>query len=143
MTKSNFNNVSNEDNLQWKTTSTGRLPQISKVKYLSNYWSNLPHLLNLDLYDQSKLYKRFKWRRPPMEDDRKWKTTSNIKSKISQQLLAKSFPNFKLRVMWPKRTLQMFEMKTTSNGRWPQIEGYLKYRKWNISAGRTSPKFYT
>jgi hypothetical protein len=48
MTKENFANVSNEDNLK-------------------------------------------------LEDDLIWKTTSNIKSGISQQLLVGSSPNFKLR----------------------------------------------
>ena len=59
MTKEKFANVSNEDDLKWKMTSNGRLPQISKVKYLSNYWSDLPQILNLDLCDQTKLYKCF------------------------------------------------------------------------------------
>jgi hypothetical protein len=34
-----------------------------------------------------------------MEDDLKWKITSNIKSEISQQLLVGSSPNFKLRLI--------------------------------------------
>ena len=134
MTKENFANVSNEDDLKWKMTSNGRLPQISKVKYLSNYWSDLPQILNLGLCDQSKLYKCFKWRRHPMEEDLRWKTTSNTKSEISQQLLVWSSPNFKLMLRWPTQTLQMFKIKTTSNGRRPQMEDYLKYQKWNISA---------
>ena len=127
MIKANFTNVSNEDKHKWKMTSNGRLPQISKVKYLSNYWSDLPQIfklrliwlkqtlqifqmkttsngrlpqiskvkylsiywlnrtqnLNFGFYNQSKLYKCFKWRWPSMEDDLKWKTTSNIKSVIS------------------------------------------------------------
>ena len=56
MTKAQFTNVSNEDELQWKRTTDGILPQISKVKYLSNYWSDLPQILNLGLCDQSKIY---------------------------------------------------------------------------------------
>jgi hypothetical protein len=60
MTKENSPTVSNEDDLKWKMTSNGRLPPISKVKYLSNYWSDLPQILNVGLYDQSKLYKCFK-----------------------------------------------------------------------------------
>jgi hypothetical protein len=60
MTKENFANVSNEDDLKWKMTSNGRLSQISKVKYLSNYWSDLPQILNLGLYDQRELCKCFK-----------------------------------------------------------------------------------
>ena len=73
-----------EDDLQWKMTSKGRLPQKSKMKYLSNYWSDLPQNLNSGLCDQTKLYEYFKWRWPTMEDDLKWKTTSNIKSEISK-----------------------------------------------------------
>jgi hypothetical protein len=60
MTKENFAIVSNEDDLKWKMTSNGRLPQISKVKYLSNYWSDVPQILNLGLYDQRELCKCFK-----------------------------------------------------------------------------------
>ena len=41
MTKATFTNVSNEGDFQWKKTSNGRLRQISKVKYLSNYWLDL------------------------------------------------------------------------------------------------------
>ena len=58
MTKPNFpnvQNVSNEDDLQWKMTSNGRLPNIAKFEYLSNHWSDLPQILNLGLYDQTKL----------------------------------------------------------------------------------------
>ena len=128
MTKPNFSNVSNEDNLQWKLTSNGRLPQISKMKYLSHYWSDLPHILNLGLCDQSKLYKCFKWIQTPMEDDLKWKCTSNIKSEISQQLLFRSSSNLRLRLMWPKQTLQMVQMK-----RLPMEEEMEDYLKSDIS----------
>ena len=79
-------NEGSEDELQWKRTTDGILPQISKVKYLSNYWSDLPQILNLGLCDQ-----------PQLEDDLNWKTTSNIKSGISQQLLARSSQNFILK----------------------------------------------
>jgi hypothetical protein len=85
-----------EDDLQWKRTSNGRLPLKSKVKYLNNYWSDLPKILDLGLCDQNKLYKLT---RPPMEDDLKWKTTSKVKNEISQQLLVGSSPKFKLRLM--------------------------------------------
>ena len=71
MTKENFANVPNEDNLKWKMTSNGRLPQISKVKYLSNYWSDLPQILNLGLYDQSD------FTNVSNKDDLKWKRTSD------------------------------------------------------------------
>ena len=58
-------------NWKSKTTSNGTLPQIS-----SNYWSDLPIILNLGLCDQSKLCKCFKWRQPQIEDDLQWKMTS-------------------------------------------------------------------
>jgi hypothetical protein len=77
MTKANFTNVSNEDDNQWKRTSDGRLPQIPKVKYLSNYWSDLPQIINSCLGDQCKLYKCLNLKQPPMEEDLKSKTTSN------------------------------------------------------------------
>ena len=60
-----------EDDLKWKTNSNRRLPQISKVKYLRNYWSDPPQILNLGLCTQTKLFECFKWRWPPMEDDLK------------------------------------------------------------------------
>ena len=45
--------------------------KISKVKYLGNRLLGHTPILNLDLCDQSKVFKHFKWRRPPMEDDLK------------------------------------------------------------------------
>ena len=85
-------------------TSNGRLPQILKVQYLSKYWSDLPHILNLFLCDQSKLYKCFKRRRPSIEDNLYWKNTLSIKSEISLQLLVRSSPNFKLKLLGPNFT---------------------------------------
>ena len=57
MSKENFANVSNEDDLRWKMTSSGRLPQMSKVKYLSKTRSDLPQIGNVSSVDQTKLYK--------------------------------------------------------------------------------------
>ena len=57
-----------------------------------------------------------------MEDDLKWKTTSDIKSEISQQLLVRSSPNFKLRLMWPKQMLRIFKW------RWPPMEDDIKWK---------------
>ena len=51
-------NFCNEDVLKCKTTSNIRIerqPQILKVEYLSNHWLDLAQILNLSLYDQSKL----------------------------------------------------------------------------------------
>ena len=79
------------------------------------------------------------------ENDLQWKTTSSVMSEIYQQLLVRSSPNIKLKLMWPKQTLQMFQKKMTSNGRRPQIEDYLKCQKRNISANLlmvgSSPNF--
>ena len=64
MTKPSFpdvQNISNEDDIEWKMTSNGRLPKIAKFEYLSNHWSNLPQTLNLGLYDQAKLFLCFKY----------------------------------------------------------------------------------
>jgi hypothetical protein len=48
-----------DEDLIWKRTSDRRLPQIAKLKYLSNYWPDLPRSLNLGLCDQSKTLRRF------------------------------------------------------------------------------------
>ena len=45
--------------------------KILKVEYLNNRLLDLTQILNLDLGDQSKVFKYFKWRRPPMEDLKK------------------------------------------------------------------------
>jgi hypothetical protein len=56
-------NASNEDNLYWKITSNIIL------QYLNNHWSDLNQIVNISLNDQTNVYKWFKWRQPPMEDD--------------------------------------------------------------------------
>ena len=44
------------------------------MEYLSNCLLDHTQILNLDLVDQSKVFKYFKWRQPPMEDNLKiWK----------------------------------------------------------------------
>ena len=45
--------------------------KILKVEYLSNPLLDHTQILNLDVGDQSKVFKYFKWRRPPMEDNLK------------------------------------------------------------------------
>ena len=40
-------------------TSNGRLPEILKAEYLSNYWSDPSHILNLSLYDQKQTIQMF------------------------------------------------------------------------------------
>jgi hypothetical protein len=135
MSKASFTNVSNKEDRKWKRTSDRRLPQISKLKYLCNDWPDLPQSLNLGLYDQSKLYKCFKWRRPQLEDNLNWKITSNIKSGISQQLLVGSFQFFLLKRVWPKQNVSNgddLQWKRTSNGILPQISK-VKYLSNNWS----------
>jgi hypothetical protein len=61
-------------------TSNGRGPQISKEKYFSNQGSD--HMTKP--YFENHLN----------EDNLQWKTTLNIKRKISQQPLVRSTPNF-------------------------------------------------
>ena len=52
MTKLNYKSASDEDDLQ---KIYGRRPQILKLEYLSNHWSNLSQILNLSLCDQTEL----------------------------------------------------------------------------------------
>jgi hypothetical protein len=54
-----------------KTTSNGSYLKIPKVEYLSNRLLDHTQIFNLDLGDQSKVFKYFKWRQPPMEDNLK------------------------------------------------------------------------
>ena len=104
-----------EDDHKRKMTSNGRLHQILNMEYLSNYWSDLSQILNLSLYDRSKLQmKRISNGRWP-----KWKTTSNIECSISQQLLFSSLPNLNCGLYdshWPNLYLQtQLSIKLQSN----------------------------
>ena len=127
---------SNEDNLQWEKTSNGRLQnmkswiyQQSLIRSSSNF---KPKLMGPNPSQKGSNEDNLKWKttsngiRHQMEDDLKWKTTSITKSRISQQLLVPYFLNFKLKLISPKQTFQIFQ-KTISNGRGPQMEDYLKY----------------
>ena len=66
--------------------------KISKEEYLSNHLLDHTQILSLSLNDQIiflqifKMKTTFTGRRPSMGDDLQWKTTSNIKSGIYQQL---------------------------------------------------------
>jgi hypothetical protein len=63
-----------EDDIQWKMTSNGRLPQMSTVNYLKNYWPDLSQISNLGLCDQKQTLQIFQMKmtsngkRPQMED---------------------------------------------------------------------------
>jgi hypothetical protein len=46
--------------------------------------------------------------------------TAYIESWLSQQPLVGSYPNFKLRLRWPKQSVQILQLKMTSHGRRPQ-----------------------
>ena len=59
--------------------------KILKVEYLSNHWLDLPQILKLSLWDQTKIKNCSNGRQP-----------QNIKSGISQQPLIRSYLNFKL-----------------------------------------------
>ena len=101
-------------------------PTLLKVKYLSNHLSDHPQILNLSLFDQTKLHK---WRQPPMEDDLKYQI------KISQQPLLVGSPQiFQLKFKWSNQTIQIYQMKTNFDGRCHPMEDDLKYQKKNISA---------
>ena len=52
MTKLDYKSASDEDNLH---QNNGRRPQILKMEYLSNHWSNLPQILDLIFTDQTEL----------------------------------------------------------------------------------------
>ena len=52
--------------------------KISKVEYLSNHWIDRTQILNLNLGDQTKLNKYFKWRQPPLEEDSFYQTKHNF-----------------------------------------------------------------
>ena len=58
-----------------KTTSDKRQPQILKVEYLSNHWSDLPQILNLSLGEQTKTKNALN------EDDLQWKMASKFQKR--------------------------------------------------------------
>ena len=51
--------------------------KILRVEYLNKYLLDHTQILNLSLDYQTIFYKSLKWRRPPMEENLKWKKTSN------------------------------------------------------------------
>ena len=106
----------------------GKLPQISKVKYLSNYCSDLPQIFNVVKYlsDLCWIFPKLNVTKSNFinfskKDNIQWMTTSNIKREISQRRLVRCSSNLKLKINWPNKTLQTFQMKTTSNGRQLQL----------------------
>ena len=58
------------------TTSIEDDLKISKVEYLSNHLKDPTQMLKLSLDNQIIMYKFFKWRQPPIEDNIQLKTTS-------------------------------------------------------------------
>ena len=46
-------------------------PKIKMKKYLSNHWSGLSKIKNINLSDQVELSKYFKWKWTPTNDDHK------------------------------------------------------------------------
>jgi hypothetical protein len=118
---------------QIKMNSNGRQTQLEDhLKYPK--WNIsattgliFPKILNLGLCDKSKLYKYFKWRQPIIEDDIQWKTTSNVKSEIPQQLLVQ-----KWWVVVQLITLSNVPMKMTPNGRQIQLTKVNKFSNWLV-----------
>ena len=110
--------------------------KISNLDYLSNHWSDLPQMLYLSLWDQTKIEDCLKWRRLPMEDNHKisnikisnpnwkflevkmtfyWRQPQNIKSGISQQPLIWTSSNFKLNQIKIKYCLNWRWLPKASN----------------------------
>ena len=84
--------------------------KISKVENLSNHWSDLPQIVNLNLEDQTKFEYCLKRRGHPIEDISA--TTDQTSSKH----------------MGPNQNLNLLKMKMTSNVR----------QSKNIKSGSTS-----
>ena len=59
--------------------------RIIEVGYFSNHWFNLVQIVTLSAADQTKVYKRFKRRLPPIEDDLKVLKAYKSKSKFTSQ----------------------------------------------------------
>ena len=117
MTKPHFVNPSNEDDLQWKTTSNIKI-WISQKLLIGSY-SNL----------------KLRLRRPNQSIQiLQMKTTShgrwpqNIKSGTSQQPLIGSYSNFKLKLRLPK-----IKFTNPWNEEYLQWKTTSKYQKRNIS----------
>ena len=128
MIKSECTKVSNEDDLQRKTTTNGRRPQnmksgISQQPLVGSY-SNL----KLKLWDQIRVYKGIKSRRPPAEDDLKiWKVEyfSFHWSDLTQIWNWSKYDQIRAYkdIKWRRPPKEDdHQRKTTS-----------KYEKWNIS----------
>ena len=90
-----------EDNLQWKTTYNGRWPQNIKVEYLSSHWSDLPQILNISSWDQTRVKKGFNGRRPLMEDDLKIGKFEYLRSHWLDLPQILSSLNFELKLKGP------------------------------------------
>jgi hypothetical protein len=86
--------------------------------------------LKLKLWDEIRVYKGIKWRRPPVEDNLKiWNISAStgriLLYLISQQPLGGSYSNLKLKLLASNHSEKMYQMKTTSNGRQPPTEDNL------------------
>ena len=90
------------------------------MEYLSNRLLDHTQILNLHWVDQSKVFKYFKWRRPPMEDDLKILKMEYLINRLldptqisnlslyGQTIMYKSFK-------WRRPTIEDdLQMKTTS-----------------------------
>jgi hypothetical protein len=86
--------------------------KIWKVEYFSFNWSDLTQIWNLSKYDQIRVYKDIKWRRP-----------QNMKSGIYQQPLVWSYSNFKLKLWVQIRVYKGIKWRQ------PPVEDDLKIRK--------------
>ena len=83
--------------------------KILKLEYLSNHLSDLLQILNLGFWDQTKIEKCLKWRRPQMEDDLKiikMEYSSNLSSDVPQILSLSSGDQTKIKNTWNEDDLQ-------------------------------------
>jgi hypothetical protein len=117
--KTECTKVSNEDDLQRKTTSNGR-PQIWKVEYTSNHWLKLNQIWNLSYWDHTRVDEGIKWTQPPTKDLKIWKVEylSNHGSDLTQ--------------IWNLSCWDQTRVYKGITYRWPQQKRTSKYDKSNI-----------
>ena len=115
--------VCNEDGILWKRPPLKWQPlfgSYSNLKLKIRWLNFIVQIL--------KIKTRSNGRRPPMEDNLQWKTTSigrspqNMKIWISQQPLIESSSNFKHKLMGPNQSQERFQW------RWPLMEDDLIWK---------------
>ena len=123
-----------EDDLQWKTTSNGRWPQIIKSGISQQPLIGSYSIMKHNLIWPKNILSCFKWWRPLTKDDLKI-----LKREISQQPLIGTNSYCKLKCRLPNYIVVIFQIKKTSDGRRPQnkksgIDQQLLYGFWLMSS---------